>query len=338
LSFLAVDCTAKETENKNLPEEKQKMNSHEIAELTTKAIEELAEALQAGHSETLTQYLAAMARFHKYSLHNVMLIVLQKPDASHVAGFHTWHKLGRHVRKGEEGITIFAPILRRQKTAENGTAESSEEMLLGYRTCAVFDVSQTEGKSFASIGRVQGDPRHYGERLAAYALSLGIRLEYSAAIAPARGISEGGKITLLPDMSSAEHAPVLAHELAHEFLHHQPRRAATTKAIRETEAEVVAYVVSQAIGLENGNRRRRLHPVASRRREAAARKPQLHSSSGGQDSRRNSGRPELARGTGSLTFGDDPRSRRAASPTNLRRVRCARTYSARNQSPDGSPE
>ena len=160
-----------------------------------------------------------------------MLIVLQKPDAAHVAGFHTWHKLGRHVRKGEKGITIFAPILQRQKEAENGTAETSEELLLGYRTYAVFDVSQTEGKPLPSIAKVQGDARHYGEKLAAFTLSLGIRLEYSAAILPARGTSEGGKITLLPDLDSAEHAAVLAHELAHEFLHHQPRRAATTKEL-----------------------------------------------------------------------------------------------------------
>jgi hypothetical protein len=178
---------------------------------------------------------------------------LQKPAARHVAGFHTWHKLGRHVRKGEKGITIFAPILRREKAAENRSEESAEELVLGYRTCVVFDVSQTEGKPLPSIGRVQGDVRYYGERLASYALSLGIRLEYSAAIAPARGISEGGKITLLPDLSSAEQAAVLAHELAHEFLHHQPRRAATTKAVRETEAEAVAYMVCQSIGLDTGS-------------------------------------------------------------------------------------
>jgi hypothetical protein len=128
----------------------------------------------------------------------------------------------------------------------------SKEVLLGYRTCAVFDVSQTEGQPLPSIGRVQGDARHYGERLASFALSLGIRLEYSEGIAPARGISEGGKITLLPDLRSAEHAAVLAHELAHEILHHQPRRAATTKTVRETEAEAVAHVVCQAIGLETG--------------------------------------------------------------------------------------
>jgi len=228
------------------------MNSQEIAELTTKAVEELAGTLEAGHSEKLTQYLAAIGRFHKYSLHNVMLIVLQKPAATHVGGFHTWHKLGRHVCKGETGIAIFAPILRRKREPEGAAQESVEEVLLGYRTCAVFDVSQTEGKPLPSIGRVRGDAQHYGERLSAYALLLSIRLEYSQAIAPARGISEGRKITLLPDLGSAEHAAVLAHELAHELLHHQPRRVAATKTVRETEAEAVAHVVCQAIGLETG--------------------------------------------------------------------------------------
>jgi antirestriction protein ArdC len=228
------------------------MNSHEILERTTQAIEELSEALAAGKSETLTQYLAAIGRFHKYSLHNVMLIVLQRPAATFVAGFHTWHKLERHVRQGEKGITIFAPILRRKRALENGTEQIAEEVLHGYRTCTVFDESQTEGKPLPSIAQVQGDARHYGEKLAAFTLSLGIQLEYSDAIRPARGISEGGKITLLPDLGSAEHAAVLAHELAHEFLHHQPRRAATTKTVRETEAEAVAYVVCQAIGLETG--------------------------------------------------------------------------------------
>ena len=113
-------------------------------------------------------------------------------------------------------------------------------------------MSQTEGKPLPSIARVQGDAFHYGEKLVAYTLSLGIRLAYSQAIAPARGLSEGGKITLLPELDSAEHAAVLAHELAHEILHHQPRRAATSKTIRETEAEAVAHVVCQAVGLATG--------------------------------------------------------------------------------------
>jgi N-terminal domain of anti-restriction factor ArdC len=113
-------------------ENRKKMNSQQIAELTTKAVDELAGALEAGHSEALTQYLTAIGRFHKYSLHNVMLIVLQKPAATHVAGFHTWHKLGRHVRKGEKGITIFAPMVRRKREPESETPESSEKTVVGY--------------------------------------------------------------------------------------------------------------------------------------------------------------------------------------------------------------
>src|SRR5579871_5871639 len=175
------------------------MDSQELAARTTKAIADLSESLAAGKSENLTAYLASMGRFHKYSLHNVMLIALQKPTASHVAGFHTWHKLGRHVRKGEKGITIFAPMLRPKRGTEHGAEEMVEEQLLGFRTCCVFDVSQTEGKPMPAIATVQGDPRHYGERLASFAISLGIELEFSETILPARGISEGGKITLLPN-------------------------------------------------------------------------------------------------------------------------------------------
>jgi hypothetical protein len=80
------------------------INSQEIAERTTKALEELSEALAAGKSETFTAYLAAIGRFHKYSPHNVMLIVLQKPAATDVAGSHTWHKLGRLIRRLTYGI------------------------------------------------------------------------------------------------------------------------------------------------------------------------------------------------------------------------------------------
>ena len=81
-------------------------------------------------------------------------------------------------------------------------------------------------------------------------MQLGITLEYSTDIAPAKGMSHGGKITLLPDLSPAEAFSTLAHEVAHEKLHRTERRAATTRTIRETEAEAVAFVVCQAVGLD----------------------------------------------------------------------------------------
>jgi hypothetical protein len=82
--------------------------------------------------------------------------------------------------------------------------------------------------------------------------SRGIALDYSETIAPAKGLSHGGKITLLCGMQPAEEFSTLAHEIGHEMLHRGERRTLTTKQVRETEAEAVAFVVCQAIGLETG--------------------------------------------------------------------------------------
>jgi hypothetical protein len=90
------------------------MKSEQIKEITDRAAEQLVAALQAGRSEALTMYLKAIGRFHRYSLHNVLLIASQKPNATHVAGFRTWNELGRFVKNGEKGIMILAPIIRRK--------------------------------------------------------------------------------------------------------------------------------------------------------------------------------------------------------------------------------
>ena len=107
------------------------MKSEQIKQITNKAIEQLIAALNEGRSETLTQYLAAIGRFHRYSLRNVMLIASQKPTATHVAGFHTWHKLGRFVKKGEKGILILAPIVRRK--TENDRTKRNGRIINGSR-------------------------------------------------------------------------------------------------------------------------------------------------------------------------------------------------------------
>ena len=229
------------------------MNSENIKRITNQAIEQLITALNEGRSETLTQYLAAIGRFHRYSLRNVMLIASQKPTASHVAGFHAWHKLGRFVKKGEKGILILAPIVRpkSQSVEQNETDESSTAV--GFRAAYVFDISQTDGQELPEIGNVNGDPREYRDRLGKFVTDQGILLEYSQDIAPARGTSAGGKITLLPGQTPAEEFSTLVHEVAHELMHRDERRASTSKRSRETEAEAVAFVVCQAIGLETGS-------------------------------------------------------------------------------------
>jgi antirestriction protein ArdC len=228
------------------------MKSEQIKEITEKATEQLVAALQEGHSETFTAYLKAIGRFHRYSLHNVMLIASQKPNASHVAGFRTWNELGRFVKKGEKGILILAPIVRR-KTEAKKDSEDNATSITGFRAAYVFDVSQTDGTELPQIATVHGDPKEHTERLRSFASTQGIFVEYSEQIAPARGVSSGGKITLLPGQSAAENFSTLAHELAHELLHRDNRRGTTSRRIRETEAEATAFVVCHAVGLETGS-------------------------------------------------------------------------------------
>lgn len=226
------------------------MTAEEAKKLADNALDTLAAALSAGKSESLTAYLAAMSRFHAYSWGNVMLIVSQKPDATHVAGFQTWKSLGRFVKKGEKGIVIIAPMLIRAKEVAAGSDE--ERKILRFKAVYVFDVSQTDGEPFAEFSHVAGDPAGYTDRLKALVAAQGIKLEYSAYLAGAKGRSHGGRIELLSDLAPAEEFSVLAHELAHEMLHRGERRSDTSKSVRETEAEAVAFVVCQAIGLDTG--------------------------------------------------------------------------------------
>ena len=229
------------------------MKVEQAKQIASKAIEQLSQALERGHSETLREYLAAIGRFHRYSLRNVMLIASQNPIATYVAGFHAWHKLGRFVKKGEKGILILAPIIRRKSEDNSETEPEESSTAVGFRAAYVFDVRQTDGQPLPEIGSVNGDPREYRERLTKFVAEQDIALQYSQDIAPARGTSAGGKITLLPDQSPAEEFATLAHEIAHEMMHRSDRRNTTSKRVRETEAEAVAFVVCSAIGLETGS-------------------------------------------------------------------------------------
>src|ERR1700758_2069600 len=107
------------------------MKSEQIKEITEKATEQLVAALQQGHSEALTGYLKAIGRFHRYSLHNVLLIASQNANASYVAGFRTWNGLGRFVRKGGKGIMILAPIIRRKALNDDEEGEEISRPIAG---------------------------------------------------------------------------------------------------------------------------------------------------------------------------------------------------------------
>jgi hypothetical protein len=220
-------------------------------------VQALIEQLEQGHSEGLTAYLTAMGRFHNYSFGNILEIARQRPNATRVAGLYAWNQLGRKVMKGERGIRILAPVLgiRRKKDseAEKDIRTQNQAVLVGFRSAYVFDVCQTEGKDLPALSeRVTGDVGEYRERLLDFIAVQGIRLEFKESIAPALGMSYGGSIAILPGQGEAEEFSTLIHELAHEMLHKAERRTATTKTVRETEAEAIAFVVGKTIGLNTG--------------------------------------------------------------------------------------
>src|ERR1700675_2700294 len=149
------------------------MKVEQAKQIVSTAIEQLSQALERGHSETLRNYLAAIGRFHRYSLRNVMLIASQKPTASHVAGFHTWRTLGRFVKKGEQGILILAPIVRRRNESAKQDETDESSTAVGFRAAYVFDITKTDGKELPTIGSVNGEPREHRKRLAKFVTEQG---------------------------------------------------------------------------------------------------------------------------------------------------------------------
>lgn len=225
------------------------MKVEQAKQIASKAIEELSHALEGGHSERLKEYLAAMARFHRYSLHNIMLIASQRPDATHVAGFQTWKRLGRYVKQGAKGILILAPVVLRKEAKLDSQEKDTEGTALRFRAAYVFDMTDTDGNPLPEFGKAEGDPRGRTDRLKEFIASRAIELEYSDAIYPAQGQCSPGKIVLLPGQSPAEELATLLHETAHALLHQGEQRRETTKRVRETEAEAVAFVVCEGVGL-----------------------------------------------------------------------------------------
>ncbi|MGP1346142.1 MAG: ArdC family protein [Phycisphaerales bacterium] len=229
--------------------------------IVRESLDTLSEQLAEGNSQQLDAFLRVMGRFHRYSLGNLLLILCQRPDATRVAGFHTWRSLGRTVRKGEKGIAILAPMrLKPRKddkskgstSAENDSGE--DKACIRFRVVHVFDISQTDGDPLPEPARIGGDP---GEALACleHAItSSGIVLNTVDTLGNADGVSRGGTIEVREGLSDAVRFSVLVHEWAHELLHHagkdDPAVERPSKTVRETEAEAVAFVVSHSIGLD----------------------------------------------------------------------------------------
>jgi len=225
------------------------MKAEQARKLADEALQQLDAALQQGRSDVLTAHLAMVAKFHRYSFGNIMLIATQRPDASRVAGFNTWKRLGRFVKKGEKGIVIIAPLTIR-RSADNGNPSDEDATILRFKAVRVFDVSQTGGEPLCEPPRVGGNPNGATDRLKAFVHERNITLEHAADLGSADGVSHGGRIVLREGLPPAEEFATLVHELAHELLHHGNGDERPPKTVRETEAEAVAFIVSQAIGLD----------------------------------------------------------------------------------------
>ncbi len=222
-------------------------------------------------SDRYAAYLRSMSKFHRYSFGNIMLIFLQCPHASLVAGYHDWkRKFDRHVKKGETGITILAPCpfrIREQVEEEgpDGQTVTSQQWVecRSYRTVTVFDISQTEGRELPDIlCELDGSVKQYESVMEALTKVAPVPIDYGPLPGGAHGCfnHEAQRITILPGMSQTQTLKTTIHEIAHSILHQQSIGSAVLMGLpykdrntREVEAESVAYVVCQHFGIDTSD-------------------------------------------------------------------------------------
>lgn len=234
------------------------MNRDEALKKSEEALTELATALKAGKSDALVRYLDMISLFHQYSFCNCLLIAMQMPIATFVAGFHRWKQLGRFVKKGEKGIAILAPMVGKRRKKDEVPSTDSEQsgvpVVFGFRTVFVFDVTQTDGAELPEFSAIAGDPCELQSKVVDLITETGIGFEYVDQLGGANGASYDGRIAVVDSLPPAQKFSTSVHELAHELLHRGERCDSTTKTVRETEAEAVAYAVCRWAGLECSTR------------------------------------------------------------------------------------
>ncbi|HZQ86064.1 MAG TPA: ArdC-like ssDNA-binding domain-containing protein [Acidimicrobiales bacterium] len=203
------------------------------------------------------EYLKVQSKFHRYSFNNTLLICLQRPDATRVAGFHAWRKLGRNVRKGEKAIWILAPVTQRvelQVRSEDDELETvARRSPVAFKPTCVFDISQTDGVELPQVcTRLAGEDVTgvYG-RLVAVARSLGYTVEEDHLTGEVNGDCnfEKRRIRVEVRNDQVQQVKTLAHELAHAMLHEN----FTDRSLAELEAESVAYIVCDALDINSGD-------------------------------------------------------------------------------------
>lgn len=248
-------------------------------------VKEITDKLEAGimelmNSDKFRDYLKCLSKFHNYSLGNTILIALQKPDATLVAGYTAWKtQFGRQVQKGEQGIRILAPTPYKKKMEvdvidpstgqarmnPDGTkaTELKEIMVPAFKVVNVFDVSQTDGRPLPSLGvnELTGDVRQYEMFFEALKRSCPVPIGFEQIDSGAKGYyhTVDHRIALQEGMSQVQTIKTLIHEMTHEHLHSKnpkelpPDEPRLTRNAKEVEAEAVAYTVAQHYGIETSD-------------------------------------------------------------------------------------
>ena len=248
-------------------------------------VQEITEKLEQGikeffESEKYKTYLNTMSKFHNYSFNNTMLIAMQKPDATLVAGFKAWQKdFDRHVKKGEKGIRILAPAPYKIKEEQekldpvtgeimldkNGmpVTEEVEIKIPAFRVVPVFDVSQTDGKELPDIGvnELSGSVEDYEDFMQALTEVSPVPITYEDIEGEAKGYfhTTDHRIAIQEGMSQSQTVKTAIHEVAHAKLHDRERNQDIDAVLdkdrntKEVEAESVAYTVCQHFGIDTSD-------------------------------------------------------------------------------------
>ena len=214
-------------------------------------------------------YLDTMSRFHRYSVNNTLLIYLQKPDATLVAGYRSWQeRFGRNVKKGEKSIHILAPCPVKQEMIKdvydenlspvldsdgNPVQEHKEVILPAFKPVPVFDVSQTEGEPIPSIVKpLDGSVEDFEEMMETLRRVSPVPITFLPLPGAQDGYYSPGeqKIVLRTDMGNEQTVCAAIHEITHALLH--TKIGEKSPATMEVEAESVAYTVCKYFGIETG--------------------------------------------------------------------------------------
>lgn len=235
--------------------ENQKAKVKYATELLEQGVEEMFT------SGRLVEYLDVMSRFHSYSARNCMLILMQNPEATHVAGYKAWQqKFHRQVRKGEKSITILAPISHkttiRETNKDTGEVIDREHVWMSFRSVPVFDIAQTDGEELPEIATdLSGDVERFDKLCKAVESAATVPVTYDAEFSDPEVHGSFNRfekvIKVKGGMSEAQTFKTLVHETAHSILHCEGgEQVEAERSVREVQAEGVAFVVCKALGID----------------------------------------------------------------------------------------